>query len=119
MTATTTPAPKTRLPVSARRQHLVDRCRGLLFGGDVILDPLDGVLERGGVRCCGRARELGPPDEVIGILVNPVARDCILAYNRFRQQRIIIHGHGLPLTTTLREARTGFRPASTARSARA
>ena len=99
MTATTAPGTRRqRLPTSTRRQHLVDRLGGFrFFCGDVILDPADGVLERGGVRRCGLAREVGPPDEAVGIPVNSVARVSVLACNRFRQQCIIIHGHGLPL----------------------
>src|SRR4029077_18072167 len=48
-----------------------------------------------GVRCGGLAREMGLRDQAKSVLVDLVARDRVLACNRIRQQRIIIHGHGL------------------------
>ena len=41
------------------------------------------------------------PDQAMGVLVNPVARGRILACDGFRQERVVIHVHGLPLENYL------------------
>ena len=67
MTATTAQAPKTNgfqfLPVDNTSLIAGGIVLRSFFGGDVILDPPDGVFERGDVRCGGLAREVGPRDE--------------------------------------------------------